>query len=195
MTKALTFKSTIATLEGDDALQRWRAPTFYETGSEGKRVLFIATDLDDWIAGLDDAPDRKPAYHKAERRGDLSSTTRVENFLDGYVAGKNHAWLDDYGQQPPLKRLHKNGLLNEAIWEVRLTQVRLFGWWAQAGILVLVSGGWTDLVHHAEKGTYPSPEWHADYVKNWRETHGYATDFWRGRDSKLGRALDVTHED
>lgn len=176
----LTYKSIFETLRRDGLLE------LQECGSEnflknapGRRCLFLSSGLAEVIDNLDDTK---------RKGGKISEYAEVTQFLDAYVAGKDIENLSFYGSRPPLKRLNRNGNWPRAVWEVRLTSFRFFGWWAAEGILVLVTGGHTDDVH-AE-----GPQSHdrlAQDVCSWREKSGYSGYVWNGRAEDLPRALQI----
>ncbi len=189
----LTCKSTIDTLKKVAAFELWM-PSMTVLSSEFQsfpnRGVFVRKEFKEVLDNLDRDPRRPSEYKKAERRTGLSSLDRVERFLDAFSAGADKVRLVDFGiaQTPPIKRLERSGLYQHAVWEIRLQQYRMFGWWVCERVFVVFSGDWTGPVHEAgEAGRRepPSPEWHGDQIISWRRDNGLESYIWKGKNEDV----------
>lgn len=73
-------------------------------------------------------------YLDGSNRSDLSPDEEVDDFLRRYQLGK------------PLTDIARLSPTADGVWEVRLQQLRLFGWFANVDVLVLANGEDVDLI-------------------------------------------------
>lgn len=187
----LTYEATLSILRRSDVFELWQPAVTVQPEFQGfpDRMVFVRREFKEILENLDGDINRPLEAIKAEKKGELSSLARVERFLDAFAAGADKVRLVDFGmaQRPPIKRLNRSGLYKYAIWEMRLQQYRMFGWWICERVFVVFSGDWTGPVHEAgEKGTRepPSPEWHGDQIISWRTANGLDF-FWKGKDNDV----------
>ncbi|MFT8886526.1 MAG: hypothetical protein ABF946_10030 [Acetobacter papayae] len=175
----MTLNATLYTLVEKQRLKLWQPLN----AATPHRYLFLTTIINQWIENLD-------TYAKVGRLSkNLTPREQVDGFFDQYGRGSSLQTLEEVGMKPPFKRLNANGNYRLKVWEIRLTHVRLFGWFVRAGVFVAVVGKLSSEVHGIADTDPGSAGHQARSVARWRTQAGFMS-----HDIYAGNQLDALLE-
>ncbi|QDH15600.1 hypothetical protein E3E11_06730 [Oecophyllibacter saccharovorans] len=110
------------------------------------RVVLITPECDEWIMRLNVDPDKPP--HPKKYSG-LKPRELANGFLERLAGGAKDAYnlKAQEGGSGPFLRIRESRKWKLAVYEARLSHIRLFCLIPQPGIFLFVLGQWNCLLH------------------------------------------------
>lgn len=169
----MTFNTTLRTLHDNRRLRLWRP--LNRAGVQ--RYIFLMTIADRFIDALATEPARGPG-----RRSRTPPYDQVAGLLDRLAEGESLDRLVISGMTPPAKRL-TGSLKRLCVWELRVTDTRVFGWCLRPGVFIAVQCADAARLHAVTGDGFGSHAAHARSVHKWRQAAGFTRQHvWDGDD-------------